>query len=248
MECAPEIIQPAETNSTSSYLKELLKQRKLPECSAVITNHQKKGRGQPGNSWESMPGKNITFSIVLYPTMIEPSKQFILSKTIAVALAKTLEKEIGPVQIKWPNDLYFKNSKIGGILIENSLHGSIIDQSVVGIGININQEKFSEELPNAVSIKNITGRNTDLAAFFQSLYQTLIDHYLLLSEGHQASIEEDYYKHLFRRTGLHRYRDAQGTFEAEFSCIDPSGRLFLKHKNGEISKYAFKEVEFMLEA
>jgi len=245
MNSLPEIIQPEATHSTSSYLKELLKQRDLPECSVVITNRQTAGRGQPGNKWESSPGKNITFSIVLYPDMIPASQQFIISKTIGVAIVEAIETVTGPLQIKWPNDIYHHNRKLGGILIENSLQGSIINQTIVGIGINVNQEKFPEEIPNPVSIKNITGTTHELATLFESVYQSLTDHYTLLLDNNTKPIEEAYLKHLYRKTGLHKYKDANGTFRAEFSKIDPSGHLYLSREDGNITRYAFKEVEFI---
>lgn len=245
MKSLPEIIQPEETPSTSSYLKELLEQRDLPECSAVITTKQTAGRGQPGNIWESSPGKNITFSMVFYPDMIPANQQFIISKTVAVAIVTAIEKVTGPVQIKWPNDIYWNDQKLGGILIENALQGSIINQCIAGIGINVNQEKFSEELPNPVSIKNITGRTHELAKLFQSIYQSIADYYTFLIEDNTTIIEQMYLNHLYRETGWHRYRDAKGTFLAEFSKIDSAGYLYLERKDGTISKYAFKEVEFI---
>lgn len=245
MKSSPEIIQPEEIHSTSSYLKELLKQRDLPECSVVITTRQTAGRGQPGNKWESSPGKNITFSIVFYPEMIPANQQFIISRTVAVAIVTAIEKITGPVKIKWPNDIYWNDRKLGGILIENSLQGSIINQCIAGIGINVNQEKFSKEIPNPVSIKNITGKTHELTTLFQSVYQSLADHYKLLLEDNSKIIEEIYLNHLYRKTGWHKYRDAKGTFRAEFSKIDPAGYLYLAREDGKISRYAFKEVEFI---
>ncbi|MFO8000747.1 MAG: biotin--[acetyl-CoA-carboxylase] ligase [Marinilabilia sp.] len=246
METTPQIIQIEETASTSSYLKALLKERDLPECSVVITSNQTAGRGQPGNTWESLPGKNITFSIVLHPTMITASEQFILSKTVSVALTEVLEKIISPVYIKWPNDIYHKDRKLGGILIENALKGPVIDQCIAGIGINVNQPEFPDNLPNPVSLLQITGLEQNLPELFQNLFESLTDHYATLSEGFTQTIEEKYLARLYRSSGRYRYKDANGEFMARFSGIGPAGHLFLLRDNGEISSYAFKEVEYVL--
>jgi BirA family biotin operon repressor/biotin-[acetyl-CoA-carboxylase] ligase len=183
MDLLPEIIQPESTSSTSLHLKELLKQQNLPECSVVITNRQTAGRGQPGNTWETEPGKNLTFSIVFFPEMVPATSQFIISKTVAVAIVTSLEKYIRPVEIKWPNDIYYKNKKLGGILIENSLQGSSISQTIAGIGINVNQTSFPENLPNPVSVKMITGYNVDLQTIFHQVYQSLTSTYQKLTEN-----------------------------------------------------------------
>ncbi|PWE01163.1 biotin--[acetyl-CoA-carboxylase] ligase [Marinilabilia rubra] len=246
MEITPEIIQPDKTESTSTFLKELLKQRFLPECSVVITNNQTAGRGQPGNKWESAPNKNLTFSMVFYPDQIHASHQFIISQTVSVAIAKAIEKYISPISIKWPNDIYLGNKKMGGILIENSLSGSTIDQSIIGIGLNINQEQFSEYLPNPTSVKLNSGKELPLSRVFREILEAIIEHYDLMLSENSMNITRDYFSHLYRKNEMGRYRDTKGEFKAEIKDIDKAGYLFLKRENGEISRYAFKEVEFIL--
>ncbi len=247
MQEIPEIIQPERTASTSTYLKELLKQRKLPECSAVITNNQIAGRGQPGNKWVTQTGKNLTFSLVLYPNMIKASEQFIISKTISLAIIDVLTLFHVEATIKWPNDIYVGNLKLGGILIENTISGSAIDQCIIGIGLNINQETFPEYLPNPVSIKNITGRDTDLLSLFQNLHESLVGHYEKLADTPPEPINKKYHEKLFRKSGMHLYRDKNGLFEAEFAGTGAAGHLFLKRKDGNTCSYAFKEVEFIFQ-
>ena len=245
MDLLPQIIQPESTSSTSLHLKELLKQQNLPECSVVITNRQTAGRGQPGNTWETEPGKNLTFSIVFFPEMVPATSQFIISKTVAVAIVTALEKYIRPVEIKWPNDIYYKNQKLGGILIENSLQGSSISQTIAGIGINVNQTSFPENLPNPVSVKMITGYNVDLQTIFHQVYQSLTSTYQKLTENDTSEIERNYLSHLYRGAGFHKYRDSKGEFLARISDIAPAGHIFLTRPDGTTSKYAFKEVEFV---
>ena len=246
MHTSPEIIQPEQTESTSSHLKEILKQQELPECSVVITSRQTAGRGQPGNTWASNPGENLTFSMVFYPDMVEAPRQFIISKTVAVAITNVLEPIIPGVSIKWPNDIFFQNQKLGGILIENSLSGPKISQSIAGIGININQTSFPGTLSNPISLQNITGKKHDLPSLFERIFDSLIEQYALLIQGKTEATEEKYHNRLFRKRGWHKYKDAGGEFMARFSEIGPAGHLFLERKDGTISRYAFKEVEFVL--
>lgn len=247
MQKTPEIIQPGETSSTSSFLKELLKQRSLPECSVVITNNQTDGRGQPGNKWETQVGKNLTFSMVLYPNMVKAPEQFIISKAVSVAIIDVLKKFDIHAAIKWPNDIYVNDKKLGGILIESSLSGKVIDQCIIGIGLNINQEKFPENLPNPVSIKNITGKETDLLLFFKELHEALSEYYQMVAEQNHQEIDQKYLKNLFRKTGKHLFRDQNGLFEAEFAGIGSAGHLYLKRENDTTIRYAFKEVEFVFQ-
>ena len=246
MQETPEIIQPAKTTSTSTYLKELLKQRKLPECSVVITNNQTEGKGQPGNRWETESGKNLTFSMILYPHEIKASEQFIISKAVSVAILKTLKKFNISTTIKWPNDIYIGDKKLGGILIENTLSGQTIDQCIVGIGLNINQENFPDYLPNPVSIKNITGKETDLLTIFSTLHETISGYYDRIMDKKHQKIDRDYTEHLYRKSGSHLYRDKTGIFKAEFQSIGPAGHLFLKREDGSVTGYAFKEVAHVL--
>ncbi|MFW6043646.1 MAG: biotin--[acetyl-CoA-carboxylase] ligase [Marinilabiliaceae bacterium] len=246
MEPPPEIIQPEETESTSSYLKEILKQRQLPECSVVITNRQTAGRGQPGNAWISNPGKNLTFSMIFYPEMVPASEQFILSKAVTVAITDVLGEMIPEVSIKWPNDIYHQDRKLGGILIENTLNGPNISQSIAGIGLNINQMTFSETIPNPVSLQKITGQKHELLPLFESIFHSLTEHYAQLVNDETETISEKYMDRFYRKKGWHKYKDANGEFTAKFSRIGPAGHLFLQRKNGEISRYAFKEVEFII--
>jgi BirA family biotin operon repressor/biotin-[acetyl-CoA-carboxylase] ligase len=245
MDSLPVIIQPDSTSSTNMHIKELLKQQHLPECSVIITNRQTAGHGQAGNTWEAEPGKNLTFSIVFFPEMVPATSQFILSKTVAVAIVTALEKYFRPVEIKWPNDIYYHDQKLGGILIENALQGSSISQTIAGIGINVNQTSFPENIPNPISVKMITGFNMDLPTIFQQVYQSLTSTYQKLTENDTTEIERNYLSHLYRRTGFHKYRDSKGVFLARISNIGSAGHIFLTRPDGNTSRYAFKEVEFI---
>lgn len=133
--------------STNTYAVSLLKEGDIPEGTIIYTNFQASGRGQMGNTWESEDGKNLLISIIIFPKMIKPAKQFIISKTVSLGIYDFLRRHINNVLIKWPNDIYVNNDKIAGILIENSLLNDEIESTIVGIGINVNQQKFLCRLP-----------------------------------------------------------------------------------------------------
>ena len=143
-----------EVSSTNDYLAQLCERNKAQEFYTVITDHQLDGKGQRGNTWESENGKNLLFSMVLYPTALEANKQFYLSMLTTISIIDALSKYTDNFCVKWPNDIYWKDKKIGGILIENELEGKYITQSIIGIGLNVNQEEFHSDAP--VSYTHLT--------------------------------------------------------------------------------------------
>lgn len=157
----PKIIRLAETDSTNNYLREQCAKARLPEGSLVIADFQTAGKGQVGNSWESEAGKNLMFSILLYPDSLPANRQFLISQIASLSVKETLEGYTDSVKVKWPNDIYWKDRKICGMLIENDLSGQHLYCSVIGIGLNINQEIFRSDAPNPVSLTQITGKAYD---------------------------------------------------------------------------------------
>lgn len=238
-----------ETTSTNTYLAQLCKENKAKEYHTVIAERQTAGRGQRGNSWESEAGKNLTFSTVVYPTALEAKNQFYLSMTAAFSVIHALDSYTGDFSIKWPNDIYWKNKKIGGILIENELEGKYIIQSIIGIGLNINQKGFHSSAPNPVSLFQILGTEIDKMELFQKVLSGLVAGYFMLENnlnGATDVIQELYLSRLYRKEGYHPYRDKKGEFMAEFQEVEPDGHLVLKDEQGNPRRYAFKEVEFVL--
>lgn len=238
-----------ETTSTNDYLANLCRESKAKEFYTVVAKSQTNGKGQRGNSWESESGKNLTFSIVLYPTALEANKQFILSMLAALACHEALSNYTNGFSIKWPNDIYWKDKKIGGILIENELEGKYITQSIIGIGLNINQEAFHSDAPNPVSLKQIIGAEVNLQEVLMKAVHSIIVGYRQLEAYFnitQLAISAMYRKHLYRSKGLFPYRDAQGDFLAEQQEVEPDGHLVLKDEQGTLRRYTFKEVTFVL--
>ncbi len=148
--------------STNSYAAFLLKNEVIPEGAIVSAEYQTTGRGQGSNIWESENGKNLLISIILYPSIIYPASQFLISMALSLGICDFLKRFIPDCSIKWPNDIYVNDDKIAGILIENSIMGDKIESTIAGIGLNINQEKFLSDAPNPVSLSLITGKKYDL--------------------------------------------------------------------------------------
>lgn len=235
--------------STNDYLAELCKQGKAEEFYTVIAEDQTDGKGQRGNSWESEPGKNLTFSIVLYPTAIEANKQFHLSMLASIAIIDTLTDYTDGFSIKWPNDIYWHDKKICGILIENELEGQYLSQSIIGIGLNINQTEFLSSAPNPVSLYQIIGKEIDKDEVFSKIIHALLGGYKALEDNFieaSACISHLYKKFLYRKNDFHIYQDKDGTFEARIHDVGHDGYLYLEDTGNNIRKYAFKEVTYII--
>ena len=243
------VIAMAETSSTNTELKQRQLKKPLPEGSIVMADFQTHGRGQAGNTWYSGKGNNLLFSFLLYPHSVMAKDQFIISRIVSLALKNMLDTYIVGVTIKWPNDIYWNNKKIAGMLIENSLTGQHIDFTIVGIGLDVNEEEFPKELPNPISMKQITGITYDrkevLTAFFREFFLL----YRALQIGEVDSIEHEYMKHLYRNDNPHWFEDKDGRFKATIKNVMSTGHLVLEtFPDKEERIYAFKEVTFVMES
>lgn len=242
----PEPIFLSETNSTNSYLDELCNKTSVAELTSVYTDFQTAGRGQRGNSWESEARANLLFSFVLYPDFLEARKQFLLSQITALALQELLSQYTDEIRIKWPNDIYWKDKKICGTLIENDLTGVHISRSISGTGVNLNQESFLSDAPNPVSLFQITGRRYDRKEILCDFMERVAQYYTLLKDGETELIASRYQAVLYRKEGFHAYKDKDGSFRARICGIEPSGALILEDESGKRREYMFKEVSFEL--
>ena len=239
-----------ETDSTNRYLTQLCDRQQVAEYTTVCADYQTAGKGQRGNTWESERGKNLMFSLVLYPTFLQPQHQFILSQLTALAVRDTLTRWAGDIRIKWPNDIYWQEKKICGILIENELNAEGIARSIIGIGLNVNQTKFHSDAPNPVSLRQITGGEEnpmevlhDIQTYIRERYEGLRND----KDGAKASmIAGQYNQDLFRREGWHPYEDASGRFMARLLRVEPDGRYMLQDEAGKERGYLFKEVQYIL--
>lgn len=231
-------------HSTNVLLKEKLRHEKLPEFFAVRTAFQTAGKGQMGNSWESERGKNLMFSMVLYPHHVAIDKQFIVSQLVSVAIVNVLSNYIDDVVIKWPNDIYVGDKKLGGILIENNLRGSRIEYAVIGIGINVNQLVFRSNAPNPVSIIQIIQKKSSIKKIFLEITEQIRKTY---SERNYLVVKDEYMSRLYRNQGMFPFRDSdKNQFIAQIIGVEEDGKLLLRDGNEEVSGFYFKEVEFVL--
>lgn len=240
------LIHISETNSTNSYLQTLCARQRVEELTTVIADYQTSGRGQRGNSWESDAEKNLLFSFVLFPHFLEARRQFLISQIVSLAIKEELDTYTTDISIKWPNDIYWREKKICGMLIENDLMGQHISQSITGIGININQELFYSSAPNPVSLLQITGTQQDVFGILRNIMLRIQSYYDLLPKDNTEFIANRYEKALFRKEGLHRYRDANGEFLARIASVEPEGKLILEDEMQTQRGYMFKEVEYLL--
>ena len=238
-----------ETDSTNRYLTQLCDRQQVAEYTTACADYQTAGKGQRGNTWESEKGKNLMFSLVLYPTFLPPQQQFILSQLTALAVKETLDTWTDDIRIKWPNDIYWQEKKICGMLIEHELNAGGIARSIVGIGLNVNQEIFRSNAPNPVSLKLITGQEHDRMDILNHILTRLQSYYEALRDNHSGIEEEiarQYDQALFRREGWHPYEDASGCFIARLLRVDPDGRYILLDETGKERSYLFKEVQYIL--
>ena len=244
------IIRLHHTDSTNTYLSRYAGDSD-DDLVVGTADYQSKGRGQGTNTWESEDGKNLLFSMLVKPTGVEAENQFVLSMAEALALKEAIDSMIRQscggedVRLKWPNDIYWRDYKISGTLIETALSGKSVRQCIFGTGINVNQETFISSAPNPVSLCHILGREVSVDQLLDKVLEAFRRYYQLVLDGSYAAIRHSYIEALYRREGVHRYRDAQGLFEAEFADVTDEGRLVLRAVGGGLREYGFKEVAFV---
>lgn len=213
---------------------------------AWFAMEQTAGKGQRGKQWFSPPGENIMLTIALQPGMLPLSRQFMLSVTVALATYDFLSKHAGDESaIKWSNDIYWRDRKAGGILIENVLRGNTWQYAIIGIGLNINQTVFPEHLPNPVSLRQITGKDWDAVALARELCACLQQRIQTLHPSEYDSLLSTYKSKLFRLNQPGLYRANGEYFEGIIRDVLPDGRLCLE-KDGILSEINFGEVEFVI--
>lgn len=221
----------------------------LANLSVVAARNQTAGRGQRGNKWNTRPGENLTFSILLRPGMdgipaITVADSFRISEISALAVRTALEDFGIHTWIKWPNDIYAGDRKICGMLIENILQGGLVAGSIIGIGLNVNQTDFDPELPNPESMARLSGRSFATEA----VLQTILGHFCFLLTSDPSDIRERFLDVLYRKEQWHSYTDcATGeVFEGMIKGISKRGLLRVGMPDGRIREFGFKEIAYII--
>ena len=225
-----------ETTSTNIYIKGVALE--TDEMVVVSTDWQTAGRGQGVNRWESERGQNLLFSLMARPSFVAVQQQFALSMAGALAIKDVLDRFTPDIRIKWPNDIYWRDRKISGTLIETSLAHGEISRFVYGIGLNVNQVQFVSDAPNPVSLAQITGKQVVLMPLLDNIVEAFITQWNLLKAGNTHLVATRYNAALYRAMGFHRYSDKQGAFDAELVGVETDGLITLQDRQGQLRTYS----------
>lgn len=233
--------------STYDYLVKLLQESPdLPSGTVIHTDYQTAGRGQLNNSWFSSPRLNALPSIFL--RLHRPLQQiWSISEVTALAVYKSYKEQLSSedtIEIKWPNDIFVNDHKIAGILIHNALAEGCVAETIIGVGMNINEGVFPPELPQAISLRLVTGQTYDVKALLRQMLRHLGEQ---LARQDYAALHAEYNGLLYQRGVSARYRDVatEEEFDATIQEVSPQGQLVLTTAKGEERRYAFKEIVYL---
>ncbi len=233
-------------DSTNTYLRQLSATESLNDGTVVVAKHQLKGRGQMGTQWNAQNSKNLTFSVFKDVSFITFEQYFCINLAVSLAVFKALQGfYIKGVMVKWPNDILADNKKIAGILIENVITQTQFNATIIGIGLNVNQTEF-KELPNASSLRLITGRTFNLDEVLHAILEQLEYHFEMLKNGQFSVLKDTYENHLFRKDKPSTFKDAEGSlFSGYITGISDLGNLLVKVEDGVIKSFDLKEVTLL---
>lgn len=237
-----------EIPSTNSYAMDLLSKTSPPEGTCIFADYQSAGRGQIGRHWHSEAGKNLLISYIFYPESLDLSLQFYLNIMSGLALLETVKPYFPGAKLKWPNDIYAGDRKLAGILVQNVLRGQHIRATVVGIGLNVNEIQFPAEIPNPVSLAQLTGTETDLSRIRMQLSKKLEQYFLILKKSKYSHLMTLYRENLYRIHKEASFIDADGiSFAGSIAGVDEQGRLQVIHaENGQQVTYNFREITYVI--
>jgi BirA family biotin operon repressor/biotin-[acetyl-CoA-carboxylase] ligase len=232
--------------STNTYAKELIAQDRPPDGTLVTALEQTAGRGQAGSQWQAVPGQNITASYILYPTFLSADRQFFLNMAVSLAVRELCEEVTDrEIRIKWPNDIYHRNKKLAGILIENTISGSQLSSTVIGIGLNVNQTDFDPALPNPTSVKLIADQEVPIGTVIEKLNGYIEKYYLQLRALHFNFLDKGYMVNLYRYHQTASFTRPGGqAFRGEITGVTKEGKLIIESGGKEL-RFGMKEVEYL---
>ena len=233
-------------DSTNAYL-----QRMQPEADirnlVVSTDEQTAGKGMGTNGWESAKGQNLTFSLALDTSFLPAERQFLLSEAVPLGIVKVLDSflSVEKLFIKWPNDIYYDGHKLSGILINSTIKANMMDTSIIGIGLNINQLDFHDWPTHPISLKQITGKDYELQPLLEQIAESVAAEVERLKKNSPA-IEQDYLSRLFRYRTWANYQVGEKTLRLLMTGIDPFGRLLLADETNKPYCFDIKEIKFVI--
>lgn len=243
------IIRKDQVSSTNDYIKQCIGSNQIFENGdIVITDDQIEGKGRGTNTWESEPGKNLTFSIFLKPDFLKAEEQFLLNKAVSLSIFNFVKSTISDqkTSIKWPNDIYINDKKVTGILIDNTISGNTIEHSIIGIGININQRNFSKNLPNPVSLFNILNKELDLKKCLYSLCNFLNVEYSHLLNSNLSKLDQSYHSALYRLNEYYHFKIGNRIVEAKILGVSDLGKLQVELLGNGIEEIDYSEIKFII--
>ncbi|RZK17551.1 MAG: biotin--[acetyl-CoA-carboxylase] ligase, partial [Flavobacterium sp.] len=241
------LIQLSAVDSTNNYLKLMVsKSEPLAEGTVIMADDQFAGRGQLGNTWISKAGLNLTFSIYLRPTFINIASQFQLNIAVSVGLVDALKGYVDHgIKVKWPNDIYFRDQKIGGVLIENTLSSGNLKSSIIGIGINANQQNFDSSILKKVSsLSKILHGHVDLIDLLEKVCHSIEVQYMKLRVGKSKELLAIYLENLYQYEEISTYKSNNKIFKGRIRGVSEEGKLLVDH-DGDHYSYGLKEIEFL---
>jgi len=233
-------------DSTNAFLRQKSSVDNMEDYTIVMANHQTKGRGQMGTLWDSQASKNLTVSVYKDVSFLDVEFAFFISVVTSLAIIKTLQGFLIPkLSIKWPNDILSENKKICGVLIENVIKQDRLDASIIGIGININQTEF-RNLPNASSLKIISGTFYNLDEVLQIMVSHLKSYFSMLNSGEFEALKAEYEALLFRKNKPSTFKDAEDVvFSGFIKSISNTGSLQVLLEDNIIKEFDFKEISLL---
>lgn len=230
-------------NSTNLFANELISNKKVSKNTLIYTYSQEKGKGMGNNSWFSEDNKNLIFSLILF-NKFKAASHFNISIITSLAICDYLSFKGVNSQIKWPNDILYKNKKLCGILIENSIMGEFINSSIIGIGLNLNQEIFSKNLTSAISLKNILNKYFNIDIEVKTLANNIEFYFNEFKDKSFEFLKNLYLQNLYKYNEFSQFQSKNGIFSGKIIDIDFNGYLYLDI-NSQLEKFYFKEIEFI---
>ena len=237
-----------EVDSTNTKMFSILQHGALPEGTVVRADYQSGGKGQGQNTWHSEYGKNLLTSFLFRPDFISAAEIFIWNKAVALAIYDAIQLFAGNserLKIKWPNDIYVDNCKLGGLLIENTIAGTTVRQSIVGIGINVNQTEFPNEIPNAISLTQVLGANVELASVFNEVANGLERRYLQCKRKDFEKLKSEYQEQLYRFNKKSWFESEGRNFPGTITGVNRNGQLEVQLEDGNNRAFELKQIRFL---